>query len=52
MTLVDMGMVPRSVLDRLGFSPTDTQITFAARGPKSTIAVFEGLRPPFFFDFT
>ena len=52
MTLVDMGMVPRGVLDNLGFSPTDSQITFAARGPKSTIARFEGLRPPFFLDFT
>ncbi len=52
MTLVDMGMVPRGVLATLGFSATEDLITFAARGPKSTIAAFEGLRPPFFLDFT
>ena len=52
MTLVDMGMVPRSVLENLGFSPTEDLITFAARGPRGTIAAFEGLRPPFYLDFT
>ena len=52
MTLVDMGMVPRAILESLGFSPTEDLITFAARGPKSTIAAFEGLRPPFYLDFT
>ena len=51
LSLVDMGMIPRGVLERLGFSPTEGFITFAARGPKSTIAAFEGLRPPFFVDF-
>jgi GNAT superfamily N-acetyltransferase len=50
-TLLDTGVAPRSVLDRLGFTATDTLITFAARGPKRTIAAFEGLRPPFFLDF-
>ena len=52
MTLLDMGVVPRSVLDRLGFVATDTQITFAVRGPKHKIECFAGLRPPFFLDFT
>ena len=51
-TLLDMGVVPRSVLDRLGFVATDTQITFAVRGPKRTIECFAGLRPPYFLDFT
>jgi GNAT superfamily N-acetyltransferase len=52
MTLLDLGVVPRGVLDRLGFAATETLITFAARGPKSTIEAFAGLRPPFFLDFT
>jgi GNAT superfamily N-acetyltransferase len=52
MTLLDMGVVPRGVLDRLGFVATDTQITFAARGPKRTIECFAGLRPPYFLDFS
>jgi GNAT superfamily N-acetyltransferase len=52
MTLVDMGMIPRGVLESLGFSPTEDLITFAARGPRSTIAAFDGLSPPFFIDFT
>ena len=52
MSLLDMGVVPRTVLEGLGFSPTQDLITFAARGPKSTIAAFEGLQPPFFVDFT
>ena len=51
LTLVDMGMIPRGVLESLGFSPTEGLITFAARGPKSTIAAFDGLSPPFFVDF-
>jgi len=52
MTLLDMGVVPRSALDNLGFVASETLITFAARGPKSTIEAFAGLRPPFFLDFT
>jgi hypothetical protein len=52
MTLVDMGAVPRLVLDELGFVATETQIAFAVRGPQSTIEAFADLRPPFFLDFT
>lgn len=52
MTLLDMGVVPRSVLDHLGFAATETLITFAARGPESTIETFADLRPPYFLDFT
>jgi GNAT superfamily N-acetyltransferase len=51
MTLLDTGMVPRGVLEKLGFRPTDAVIAFAVRGPRSTIEPFAGLRPPFFLDF-
>jgi hypothetical protein len=52
MTLLDLGVVPRGVLDHLGFVATETLIAFAARGPKTTLEAFAGLRPPFFLDFT
>ena len=52
MTLLDMGVVAPSALARLGFSPTDTLITFAARGPRRHVEAFATLRPPFFLDFT
>ena len=52
MTLVDMGMVPRAVLEGLGFEPSDDRVTFAARGPRTTIEAFEVLSPPLFLDFT
>jgi hypothetical protein len=52
MTLVDMGVVPRTTLESLGFAPTDTQITFAVRGPERNLEGFADLRPPFFLDFT
>jgi hypothetical protein len=52
MTLVDMGVIPRATLESLGFVPTDTQITFAVRGPERNLEGFADLRPPFFLDFT
>ena len=52
LSLVDMGVVPLEVLEKLGFRQTEDVITFAARGPQDTIAAFEGLQPPFFLDFT
>ena len=51
MSLVDTGSVPRAALERLGFRATDDRITFAARGPNTTIQAFEGMQPPFFVDF-
>ncbi|MNC98246.1 hypothetical protein D3C83_161490 [compost metagenome] len=52
MTLLDVGVLPRPVLDGLGFAPSDTTITFAARGPKRNLEAFANLTPPFFLDFT
>lgn len=52
LTLVDLGMVPRSALEGVGLVATEDRIAFAARGPRSTIEAFERLRPPFFLDFT
>jgi GNAT superfamily N-acetyltransferase len=52
MTALEMGVVSHAVLERLGFAATDTTIAFAARGPKRNLEPFEGLRPPFFLDFT
>ena len=52
MTLLDLGVLPRAVLEDLGFAPSETTITFAARGPKRNLEVFENLVPPFFLDFT
>jgi GNAT superfamily N-acetyltransferase len=52
MTALELGPVPRAVLEELGFAATEALITFAARGPKRNLEAFEGLRPPFFLDFT
>lgn len=52
MTLLDMGVIAPGALASLGFSPTDTLITFAARGPRRHVEAFATLRPPFFLDFT
>jgi hypothetical protein len=52
MTLLDTGMVPRGVLESLGFAPSDMQVTFAARGPRRNLETFADLEPPFFLDFT
>jgi hypothetical protein len=52
MTLLDLGMVPRGVIEELGFRPTETVIALAVRGPRSKISAFAGLRPPFFIDFS
>ena len=52
LSMVDMGMVPETVLTSLGFEPSEDRITFAARGPRRTVGAFEGLRPPYFVDFT
>ena len=35
MTLLDQGVLPRAVLEDLGFVPSGTTITFAARGPQA-----------------
>ena len=52
MTLLDLGVVPRPLLESLGFAPTDTHITFAVRGPERNLEAFADLHPPFFLDFT
>ena len=52
MTLLDLGVVPRPLLESLGFAPTDTHITFAVRGPERNLEAFADLQPPFFLDFT
>jgi hypothetical protein len=52
MTMLDLGVVPHRTLEKLGFAPSDTTITLAARGPLRNVEAFAGLRPPFFLDFT
>jgi hypothetical protein len=49
--MLDLGMVPRGVIEKLGFRPIETVIALAARGPRSKLAAFADLRPPFFLDF-
>lgn len=52
LSLLDMGMVPATVLRELGFEPTDDAIAFAIRGPKATLDLLSHAKPPLFLDFT
>jgi hypothetical protein len=52
MSLYDLGVIPPELLQRLGFHPSDDRYAYAVRGPRSTIAPFATVQPPFFVDFT
>ena len=52
MTVTDLGMIPRKVLEQLRFAPSDDGIAFAARGPRASLDRITGIQPPYFLDFT
>jgi GNAT superfamily N-acetyltransferase len=49
-TILDTGVVPRTVLWRAGFRPTPRRIHLAVRGPAATLDLCPDLRGPFSVD--
>ena len=50
-TLLDQGVIPHHVLQTLHFRPGEDQMLFAVRGPRSSIAAFTTVQPPYGLDF-
>lgn len=48
--IVDEGIVPPPVLEDLGFHSADDRLTFAVRGPKDAVQLFEAVKPPYYID--
>ena len=51
MSTVDMGMIPSVALEESGYVELPVHVTFAVRGPRANVSLFESIEPPFFVDF-